>query len=284
MMTRKPVVLRDGTVAGGRGGGGGWAAATDRRGDLVDRLAEAAGAGDHLPAAHRQRRGRLLPLAQTVRAGHRDGTSSFRWRGPLDVVIRTIVRYAPNTAAAVVTMRRKAVIAIIRINAIISVTSTRSGHSCSTTVPASAVTTRDRYAIACPAHHQSNTTRRDTRLRIVHRRTAPTGIAGRRIQRYTGTSRVSSVQQQRIQHAFTIRPNHVDAAASAAVLTTRSTTQHTVLIVHDVLEYVEAKVEDNFALVQPIRQVMPKQQPVVRDRKVQHLGRIQRLVNDAVRP
>lgn len=178
--TRKSVVLRDGTVACGRrgGGDGGWAA-TDRRVDFVDRLAEAAGAGDHLPAAHRQRRGRLLPLAQPVSAGHRDGTSSFRWRGPLDVVIRTIVRYAPNTAAAVVTMRREAVIAVIRINALISIASTRSGHSSSTTVPASAVTARDRYAIACPAHHQSNSTCRDARLRVVHRRTAPAGVAGR---------------------------------------------------------------------------------------------------------
>lgn len=93
------------------------------------------------------------------------------------------MRYAPNTATAVVTMRRESVIAIIRINAVISVASTRSGHSSSTTVPAIAVTTRDRYAIARPAHHQPNSTRRDTRLRIVHRRTAPTGVAGRRIQR-----------------------------------------------------------------------------------------------------
>lgn len=49
MMTRYPVVLRDRTVACRRGGGG---LAADR-GDLVDRLAEAAGAGDHLPASHR---------------------------------------------------------------------------------------------------------------------------------------------------------------------------------------------------------------------------------------
>lgn len=226
-----------------------------------------------------------MPLAQPVCAGHRDGTSSFRWRGPLDVVIRTIVRYAPNTAAAVVTMRRESVIAIIRINALISVASTRSGHSSSTsTVPTAAVTSRDRYAIACPAHHQSDSTRRDARLRIVHRRTAPAGITGRRVQRHTGTSRVTSVQQQCVQHAFTIRPDYVDATASTAVLTARSTTQHTVLVVHDVLEYVEAKVKDDLALVQPVRQIMPKQEPIVRDREVQHLGRIQRLVNDTVRP
>lgn len=46
-----PVVLRDGTVACRRGGGGVRAG----RADLVDGLTEAAGAGDHLPAAHRQR-------------------------------------------------------------------------------------------------------------------------------------------------------------------------------------------------------------------------------------
>lgn len=47
-----PVVLRDGTVACRRGGGGAGMAG---RVDLVDGLAEAAGTGDHLPAAHRQR-------------------------------------------------------------------------------------------------------------------------------------------------------------------------------------------------------------------------------------
>lgn len=46
-----PVVLRDGTVACRRGGAGGRAG----RADFVDGLTEAAGAGDHLPAAHRQR-------------------------------------------------------------------------------------------------------------------------------------------------------------------------------------------------------------------------------------
>lgn len=104
-----------------------------------------------------------MSLAQPVCAGHRYGTSSFRWWRPLDVVIRTIVRYAPNTATAVVTMRREAVIAVERVDTLISVAPANSGNSTRTSttsaVPSCPVSTRDRYAIACPAHHQPNAAR-----------------------------------------------------------------------------------------------------------------------------
>lgn len=78
VVMRMLVLVRNsaGTIARG------WVLLQVVRVHLVDRFgtAEATGSGDHLPAAHRERRGGLLPLAQSVCAGHRNGTSSFRWR------------------------------------------------------------------------------------------------------------------------------------------------------------------------------------------------------------
>lgn len=78
VVMRMLVLVRNsaGTIARG------WVLLQVVRVHLVNRFGttEATGSGDHLPAAHRERRGGLLPLAQPVCARHRNGTSSFRWR------------------------------------------------------------------------------------------------------------------------------------------------------------------------------------------------------------
>lgn len=138
-------------------------------------------------------------------------------------MIRTIVRYAPNTATAIVTMRGKSVIAIERVHTFFAITGGNSDSTTCSPIPVRAVTTRDRYAIACTSRRQPNSASRNTRLRVVHRRTASTRVARRRIERQTRTPRIP-VQQQRVQHTLAVRPDHVYTAASAAVLTARPAT------------------------------------------------------------
>lgn len=124
------------------------------------------------------------------------------------------MRYASNTATTFMTMRCKSVIAIIRVNTIISITTV------CTTVRAIADAVCDCYTIACPATGQPDPGT-DARLRIVHRRASPARITGHRVQRDTGTA-TFTIQQQPIEHTVAVGPDYVYATAAATVLASES--------------------------------------------------------------
>jgi hypothetical protein len=110
----------------------------------------------------------------------------------------------------------------------------------------------------------------------------------RRVQRNTRPPTLA-IEQYAVEHALAVCAQDTDARTAAAVFTFvpekehqfqspnhSSTTrphnsplaQHTVLIVHDVLESIKAKEEDLLALAQPIRQIVAEQHPVVGNCKV----------------